>query len=104
MTEFWSNPKSTVSTKIKKLTQAANGAPCMNCGRQDGTVVAAHRNEGKGTGFKVPDWQVAYLCHDCHYELDNGKDLDRDEKRALWDSAYIKTVNYWFRNNIVGIV
>lgn len=101
MTEFWSNPKSTISTKIKKLTQAANGAPCMNCGADDGTIVAAHRNEGKGVGFKTPDHQVAYLCHDCHYELDNGKNLSKHDKRDLWNRAYVKTVDYWFKNGIV---
>lgn len=76
----------------------------MNCGIQDNTIVAAHRNEGKGMGIKVDDWLVAYLCHKCHYELDNGRDLTRQERRNLWNAAYVKTVDYWFRNNIIRIV
>lgn len=101
--EFWSNPKSTVSPKIRKLTASANGVPCMCCGVQDGTVVSAHRNELKGTGIKNPDWQIAYLCNRCHFELDNGKDLTKEERRNMWNAAYVKTVDYWFRNRIVVI-
>lgn len=103
MPEFWSNPKSRVSPKIKKLTASANGVPCMCCGIQDGTVVSAHRNEGKGTSLKTPDWQIAYLCNKCHFELDNGKDLTKEERRNMWNAAYVKTVDYWFRNRIVVI-
>jgi transposase-like protein len=87
----------------KKLLQSARDMYCMECGRQDGTVVAAHRNEGKGMGMKVPDWQVAYLCHDCHYALDNAKDMTRDERRAMWNRCYVKTVDYWFRSGLVKV-
>ena len=85
----------------KKLLKAACDMPCMECGRQDGTTVAAHRNEGKGMGMKNPDWQVAYLCGECHTALDNGKDMTREERRAMWNRAYVKTVDYWFRNGLV---
>ena len=85
----------------KKLLKAARDLPCMECGKQDGTVVAAHRNESKGMGMKNPDWQVAYLCCECHYELDNGKTMTREERRAMWNRAYVKTVDYWFRNGLV---
>lgn len=84
-----------------KLLKAAKDAPCMACGIEDGTIVAAHRNEGKGMGYKCPDYQVAYLCSECHYELDNGKDMSRDERRAFWNAAYVKTVSFWFQQEIV---
>lgn len=89
--------------ELKKLLIAARDAPCMSCGADDSTIVAAHRNEGKGMGIKVPDYQVAYLCYQCHSELDNGTSMTRDERRAFWNSAYVKTVAYWFRNGLVGI-
>lgn len=86
---------------MKKLLLAAKDAPCMNCGIQDGTVVAAHRNEGKGMGIKCPDHQIAYLCFECHHDLDNEKHMNRDERRAFWNSAYVKTVDYWFKQEIL---
>jgi len=47
----------------------------MNCGAQDGTVVAAHSNslaDGKGKGIKASDFKIAALCFRCHHELDQG--------------------------------
>lgn len=78
----------------KTLTEIVRDLPCMHCGRIDGTVCAAHRNEGKGMGVKVSDALIAALCHRCHYELDNGKDLSRDERRDMWNRAYVKTMQY----------
>lgn len=101
---FWSNPKSTINPRIKKLRDLANGMPCMCCGIQDGTVVAAHQNEGKGISLKTPDWMIAYLCNKCHYELDNGANLTKEERRNLWNAAYAKTSDFWWRNGIVKIV
>lgn len=68
---------------------------CMNCGINDGTVCAAHSNQskhGKGLGLKAPDSLVAALCHKCHYELDNGKNLSKQEKVEMWNQAYIRTM------------
>ena len=78
----------------KNLTEIVRDLPCMHCGAIDGTVCAAHRNEGKGMGVKVSDALIAALCHRCHYELDNGKDLSRDERRDMWNRAYVKTMQY----------
>ena len=76
-------------------------APCGNCGVSDGTVVAAHRNEGKGMGLKVSDALVAPLCMHCHYELDQGKTLDRHLRREMWDKAYIRGIQYLLENNFL---
>jgi len=68
---------------------------CMNCGISDGTVCAAHSNQskhGKGLGLKASDSLVAALCHKCHYELDNGKKLNKQEKVEMWNQAYIRTM------------
>jgi hypothetical protein len=67
----------------------------------DGTVVAAHRNEFSGMGMKTPDFWVAYLCGKCHFELDNGKDMTREERRTFWLRAYANTTRYWFMQGIV---
>lgn len=104
MAEFWSNPKSTTQERIPKLLKLANGQACTCCGNRDGTVVSAHRNEGKGTSIKNPDWQIAFLCADCHFILDNGHDLTKQERRNMWNAAYVKTIDYLFRNNIIGLL
>ena len=80
--------------RSKKLLVLLRELPCMHCGAMDGTVCAAHRNQGKGMGMKNSDALVAALCHACHYELDNGKTLSKEERRELWDQAYINTMQY----------
>ena len=58
-----------------KLLALANGAPCMNCGIEDGTVVAAHSNsgaDGKGMAIKADDAKIAFLCYNCHSWYDEG--------------------------------
>lgn len=75
-----------------KLLRAIGELACAHCGTDNGTVVAAHRNEGKGMGIKVSDALVAPLCYSCHVELDQGRSMTRDERRDMWDRAYIKTM------------
>lgn len=77
--------------------------PCMNCGAIDGTVCAAHRNEGKGMGLKVSDALVAALCHGCHTELDNGMGMSREERRTFWNNAYINTMQYMIENGYLRL-
>lgn len=43
-------------------------------------------------GLKVSDALVAPLCHRCHMELDQGKLLSRDERREMWDRAFIRGI------------
>jgi len=80
--------------------------PCMSCGIENGTIVACHSNQskhGKGMGIKAPDSLVVALCHTCHYELDNGKKLSKQERRHLWDQAYIKTMQYLIEKELLII-
>lgn len=63
---------------------------CVLCGNH-GTQ-AAHRNEGKGMGLKVDDCLTAAICQDCHFIIDNGKDLTLMERRELMDKAILKTL------------
>ena len=73
----------------------------MHCGANDGTIVGAHRNMGKGMALKVRDALVASLCYKCHHEYDNGINLNREQKRELWDKAYINTMQYMIENGIL---
>lgn len=59
------------------------GRACIACGINDGTVVPAHRNEGKGMGLKTHSGTVVPLCMRCHQWYDAGP-APRDEKREFW--------------------
>lgn len=90
----------------KNLLKAAQYAPCMLCGKKDGTVVAAHSNQlkdGKGIGIKSHDYRIATLCHICHFKIDNGKDMTKYEKIDLWEEAHRKTIGWLFENNYLDV-
>ena len=80
----------------RKLLALAKEAPrCFCCNSaNDGTVVAAHRNEGKGMGMKASDAGIAFLCGKCHYEIDNGKSMSRKERRSAMDRAISLTLQW----------
>jgi len=89
----------------RKLLDACRELPCQNCGISDGTVVAAHSNQlkdGKGRGLKAHDYRVASLCYKCHMELDQGKDLSKQERTELWEEAHRKTIGQLFEQNLIG--
>lgn len=91
----------------KRLLEAVRNAPCMHCGRQDGTVVAAHSNQlrdGKGMGTKAADFRVASLCVTCHHQLDQGSQLSKDERREMWEAAHRDTIGWLFENNCLQVV
>ena len=55
------------------------------------TVVPAHSNQsrhGKGMGLKANDNFTVPACYACHYQIDQGKDMTREEKFAAWDAAF----------------
>jgi hypothetical protein len=83
----------------KKLLEILRQSPCQECGREDGTVVAAHSNQlrdGKGRGIKADDFRVAALCYSCHMELDQGKSLSKAERVEIWEEAHRKTIGWLF--------
>jgi hypothetical protein len=80
--------------RSKKHLKNVASLCCQHCGA-DGCTQAAHSNwafHGKGRGIKASDQYTAALCHFCHYELDQGKNLSRLERQALWFNAWHKTV------------
>ena len=88
----------------KKILDGARDEPCVLCG-SIGTTVAAHSNSlahGKGVGLKTPSYYVAYVCFH-HHNLIDGREgkLTKEEKRELWQEAWIKTIPIFFEKGIV---
>lgn len=77
--------------RSKKWLQAVREIDCcVLCGRYG--VQAAHRNEGKGMGIKADDCLTAALCEECHYRIDNSRDMTREERRSEMDKAIVLTI------------
>jgi hypothetical protein len=90
----------------QKLLEAVREAPCMNCGVQDGTVCAAHSNQmrdGKGRSLKAHDYRIAALCFKCHFELDQGRAMSREESLNMWEDAQRAMVVWLFDNDIISL-
>lgn len=81
--------------------RAVRSIPCVFCGAP---VQAAHRNEGKGMGLKVDDCLAAALCPPEHAEIDQGKNMTRDERRARMDRAIVLTLRELVRRGLVRTV
>jgi len=45
------------------------------------------------TDVKADDNLVAALCLGCHYEIDQGKDLSRQERQEMWLKAHQRTID-----------
>jgi hypothetical protein len=85
--------KHNTSVRSKKLLKLVAGLDCQACGSGQ-MVQAAHTNwgGGKGRGIKADDNLVAALCLKCHFEVDQGKDLTKDERQLMWYLAHNLTV------------
>lgn len=74
------------------------GQPCYLaipgcCTRDIATVVPCHSNQirhGKGKGIKALDVFTVPGCRACHAEIDQGMRFTKEEKFAIWDSAYTR--------------
>jgi hypothetical protein len=79
--------------RSKKLLKLVAGLDCQACGSGN-MVQAAHTNwgGGKGRGVKADDNLVAALCLKCHYEIDQGKELSKEERQRKWHHAHIATI------------
>jgi hypothetical protein len=91
----------------RKLLDVLRESPCQECGRKDGTIVAAHSNQlrdGKGRGIKAHDYRVAALCYSCHMEIDQGKSLSKAERIEAWEEAHRKTISWLFENEHITVI
>jgi hypothetical protein len=86
--------------RSQKLLKLVANLACQNCGIDNG-VQAAHSNwgGGKGRGIKADDNLVAALCLKCHYEIDQGAHLSKDERKDMWQQAHERTINQLVENN-----
>ena len=69
--------------------------------------MAAHSNQlrdGKGKGIKASDYRIASLCFKCHYELDQGKNLSKQERLEMWEEAHRKTIGLLFDNGHLQVI
>jgi hypothetical protein len=92
--------------RSQKLLKAVRNSPCMNCGIEDGTVCAAHSNQlrdGKGKGLKANDYRIAALCSRCHFAVDQGSILNKDERKELWEQAHRATIGWLFDNGYLEV-
>jgi len=81
---------------------AVASLPCMRCG-VEGRTQCAHRNEGKGMARKTDDALTAALCDECHSEIDQGRDLTREERRSRIDAAILKTIAELARRGLIAV-
>ena len=70
-------------------------------------VQAAHTNwgGGKGRGIKADDNLVAALCLHCHFEIDQGANLDKNQNlcyKKLCGSVALK-LTVLYRHTILGM-
>lgn len=87
------------------LLKLAREHPCVHCGQSPSSACHANWQEyGKGLGLKAHDWAVAYLCRSCHNQVDGRTgNLPEPERKAMWQRAWIKTLDLWFRAGIVDV-
>jgi hypothetical protein len=98
---LWQTNGVKMNYRNPKLLKLAKDAPCVLCGSNDGTVVACHSNQlrdGKGTGIKSHDFRISFMCSKHHDMIDNGKELSREERIALWEEAHRKSIGWLFEN------
>lgn len=92
----------------KLLALAEECEYCQGCGKHGrGTIVAAHSNQirdGKGKGIKAHDFRIAFCCFDCHFELDQGTILNKQERLEFWEEAHRRTIGWLFENNHLKVV
>ena len=52
-------------------------------------------------GQKASDALCAALCPACHHELDNGRHMTKDERRARLDRAIVLTIDQLARRGLI---
>ena len=89
--------------RSERLLRAVVSLDCQICGIH-GRTQAAHANwgvYGKGMSQKAHDCFVAALCVDCHREIDQGKELTKEERQQQWEMAFRATLLALFQNGLV---
>lgn len=93
----------------RKLLDLAYQLPCMlqlPCCEGGDAGEPAHSNQakhGKGGAMKAHDCFYVPSCRACHRELDQGKTMNRDEKRVVWDEAFLRTYVALWENGLIKV-
>lgn len=82
-----------VYVRDKELLKRVCQLECQHCGSGE-QVQAAHSNwgGGKGRGIKADDNLVAALCQKCHWEIDQGHTLSKEQRQTMWLAAHKLTI------------
>lgn len=92
--------------RSERLLRACRDLPCQHCGRDDGTVVAAHSNQlrdGKGRSLKAHDYRVASLCFSCHSDIDQGSGFSKEQRIDAWEEAHRKTIGLLIERHVLRV-
>jgi len=90
----------------RKLLDLAKQRSCVMCGTDDNTIVSAHSNlqeHGKGMGIKANDCMVAWLCHKCHAEYDQGRQMSKEQRRDFILTAICRTYQEMWNQGLIGV-
>lgn len=96
--------------RSRPLLDLARGRDCEArilgiCNSDPATVVSCHRN-GAGTGYKAPDWDVAWCCSSCHDVIDGRRDAgyySQDVRDYFFQKAHEGTMNTMFELGLVTV-
>jgi hypothetical protein len=80
--------------RSKKHLKNVASLACQHCGLE-GSTQAAHSNQlkhGKGRSLRASDEYTAALCIRCHFILDQGSKLTKEERIDMWEKAHRKTI------------
>ncbi len=80
--------------RSKKHLKNVASLACQHCGLE-GSTQAAHSNQlkhGKGRSLRASDEYTAALCIRCHFILDQGSKLTKEERVDMWEKAHRKTI------------
>jgi transcription elongation factor Elf1 len=89
--------KSYLKTKYvrnKRLLEIVASLNCQHCGHYQSQACHSNWHGGKGRGIKASDEYVASLCQKCHFEVDQGPRLSKEERQEMWLNAHLKTLHF----------
>lgn len=100
-----------IMVRIPELLAIARGKKCQIripgiCNGNPETTVAAHSNwyeNGKGGALRAHDCFAAWACSACHFEIDQGKLLDYEEKKIYWQRGFERTLVAMFEQGILEV-
>ena len=98
-----------MNLRSRPLLDTAYRFPCylrLPCCEGGDAGEPAHSNNpkhGKGGAMKSHDCFFVPACRACHREYDQGRTMTRDEKRELWDNAYLQFVVDAWKAGVWGV-